>query len=183
MIQACSALLELELGGQSEPFFEFGSSFNIAQLQSGVAINVVPDKAEAMIDMRSVPSQQSETIVNTIQQRLLDWQRSHPEVEYALEVLQSESAYLTNSQHEFVQLLREQAVGITGKNIALVANGAGSVGNVISRLGIPIVNAYGCESGNVHAPNEWLNLKTIEPVFQVYWSSLVKFSSGTCRTP
>lgn len=59
--------------------------------------------------------------------------------------------------------------------LALVANGAGSVGNVISRLGIPIINAYGCESGNVHAPNEWLNLKTIEPVFQTYWASLVQF--------
>lgn len=45
----------------------------------------------------------------------------------------------------------------------------------ISRLGIPIINAYGRESGNVHAPNEWLNLRTIEPVFQSYWASLVQF--------
>jgi len=38
--------------------------------------------------------------------------------------------------------------GTVERDVALVANGAGSVGNVISRLGIPI-NAYGCESGNV----------------------------------
>lgn len=47
-----------------------------------------------------------------------------------------------------------------------------------SRLEIPIINAYGCESGNVHAPNEWLNLKTNELVFQTYWVSLVQFCLG-----
>ncbi|GAB4373422.1 MAG: hypothetical protein Kow00121_16650 [Elainellaceae cyanobacterium] len=61
------------------------------------------------------------------------------------------------------------------QDLALVANGADSVGNMISRLGIPIINACVCESGNVRAPNEWLNLKTIEPVFQTYWARLVQF--------
>ncbi len=110
-------------------------------------------------------------------------QRSHSDFQYALEVLQSEPAYLTDPGHPFVQILRKNAaqyraisgIDIVGQDLALVANGAGSVGNVISRLGIPIINAYGCESGNVHAPNEWLNLKTIEPVFQTYWASLVQF--------
>ncbi|MBD2311168.1 hypothetical protein H6G20_05780 [Desertifilum sp. FACHB-1129] len=88
---------------------------------------------------------------------------------------------MTDPHHPFVQILQKNAAqyraasGDEIQYLALVANGAGSVGNVISRLGIPIINAYGCESGNVHAPNEWLNLKTIEPVFQTYWASLVQF--------
>lgn len=96
-------------------------------------------------------------------------------------MLQSELAYLTDPHHPFVQILRKNAVqysvasGNEIQDLALVANGAGSVGNVIRRLGIPIINAYGCESGNVHAPNEWLNLKTLEPVFQTYWASLMEF--------
>ncbi|MBM0745287.1 hypothetical protein JOY44_28025 (plasmid) [Phormidium sp. CLA17] len=61
------------------------------------------------------------------------------------------------------------------QDLPLVANGAGSVGNVISRLGISIVNAYGCESGHVHAPNEWLNRKTVKPVFQTDCVSLIQF--------
>ena len=51
-IRACSALLELQLEGQTEPFFEFGSAFNIAQNGGSEAINVVPDNAEAFIDIR-----------------------------------------------------------------------------------------------------------------------------------
>ena len=48
---------------------------------------------------------------------------------------------------------------------------------VIHGLGIPIVNAYGCRSGNVHAPNEWLDLTTIEPVFRIYFESLWQWMS------
>lgn len=183
LIRACSALLELQLEGQTEPFFEFGSTFNIAQINGGEAINVVPDKAEAFIDIRLLPSQQAQSFVQTIEEELRNLQRSDSDFQYALEVLQTEPAYLTDPHHPFVQILRKNAAQyreISGSNIVdqdlpLVANGAGSVGNVISRLGIPIINAYGCESGNVHAPNEWLNLKTIEPVFQSYWASLVQF--------
>ena len=65
MIRTCSALLELELEGQTEPFFEFSSTFNIAQIDGGEAINVVPDKAEAFIDIHLLPSQQAQSIVQT----------------------------------------------------------------------------------------------------------------------
>lgn len=183
LIHACSTLLKLELAGQAEPFFEFGSSLHIAQIAGGETINVVPDQAEAFIDIRLVPSQQAQSIVQTIDQELRDLQQSRPNFQYALEVLQGEPAYLTDPHHAFVQILRRNAIEYAAvslhntvkRDIALVANGAGSVGNVISRLGIPIINSYGCESGNVHAANEWLNLKTIEPVFQTYWLSLMEF--------
>lgn len=183
LVRACSMLLNLEFVGQTEPFFEFGSSLNIAQIQGGEAINVVPDHAEALIDIRLLPAQSAQAIVQQIEQELETLQQSHPAYRYALEVLQTEPAYLTDPHHEFVQTLRRNASqyridscpGLIEREVPLVANGAGSVGNVISRLGIPIINAYGCESGNVHAPNEWLNLKTIAPVYQVYWLSLMQF--------
>lgn len=157
LIHACSTLLKLELSGQTAPFFEFGSTFNIAQIQGGEAINVVPDQAEAFIDIRLLPSQQAQSIVQTIDQELRDLQQSLPNFQHALEVLQAEPAYLTDPHHAFVQILRRNAIEYAAslhnpatRDIALVANGAGSVGNVISRLGIPIINAYGCESGNTN---------------------------------
>jgi acetylornithine deacetylase/succinyl-diaminopimelate desuccinylase-like protein len=171
------------LEGQTEPFFGFSSTFNIAQIGGGEAINVVPDKVEALIDIRLLPFQQTQGIVQTIGEELRNLQRSSSDFRYVLEVLQSEPVYLTAPHHPFIQILRKNAAqyraasgsDIVGTDLALVANGAGIVGNVMSRLGIPIINAYGCESGNVHAPDEWLNLKTIEPVFQTYWVNLMEF--------
>lgn len=57
-----------------------------------------------------------------------------------------------------------------------MASGQGSVGNVVSKLEIPIVNAFGVDSDNVHAPNEWININTIPEIFEIYRKSLIEFS-------
>ncbi len=183
LIHLCAALLQLKLHGQTQPLFEFGSTFNIVQITGGEAINVVPAQATAVIDIRLLPSQSGQSILRLIEQELQTMQQLDADLRYTLDVLQTEPAYLTDPDHPFVQILQRNAMQsraisgskFEGQEVALVANGAGSVGNLISRLGIPIINAYGCASGNVHAPNEWLNLKTIVPVFQTYWASLIQF--------
>ncbi|WP_206603069.1 hypothetical protein [Leptolyngbya ohadii] len=77
-----------------------------------------------------------------IEQELETLQQSHPVYRCTLEILQTEPAYLTDPHHEFVQILRRNAsqyradsyTGSIEKEVPLVSNGAGSVGNVISRL-------------------------------------------------
>lgn len=118
MIRACAALLKLQLEGQTEPFFEFGSIFNIAQIDGGQAINVVPEKAEALIDIRLLPSQQAQSIVQAIEEELRNVQRSSSDFQYALEVFQSEPAYLTDPRYPFVQILRKNAVHYRASSLA-----------------------------------------------------------------
>ena len=59
----------------------------------------------------------------------------------------------------------------------IVTSGAGSIGSVVSKLGIPVINSFGCRSGNVHAPDEWIDINTISLVFAIYKKSLIKFSN------
>lgn len=93
-----------------------------------------------------------------------------------LEILQHGQAYLTDSKNSFVKILKNNASEILGKEIPLVASGQGSVGNVISKLNIPIINAFGVDSDNVHAPNEWINIDTIPKILKIYRKSLIEFS-------
>ena len=97
-------------------------------------------------------------------------------IQYNLEVLQYEQAYLTDAKNSFVQILKNNANEVLKKEISLVASGQGSVGNVISKLKIPIINAFGVDSDNVHAPNEWINIDTIPKIFETYKQSLIEFS-------
>jgi len=83
---------------------------------------------------------------------------------------------LTNPKNSFVQILKNNASEVLKKEIPLVASGQGSVGNVVSKLEIPIVNAFGVDSDNVHAPNEWININTIPEIFEIYRKSLIEFS-------
>lgn len=170
MGKAIVALNSLGLTKKTEPFFEFGSTLNIAQINGGVAINIVPDKCEANIDIRLMPSQKKEAVLEMIKHTLQEQQ-----IEFNLDTTQYEPAYLTNPDNQFVKLLQTTATQTLGKSIPLVASGQGSVGNVVSTMGIPIINAFGCESSNVHASNEWLNVDTIPQIFSIYRDAITKF--------
>jgi succinyl-diaminopimelate desuccinylase len=173
MGRAINAITSLDFGQETEPFFEFGSSLNISQVSGGVAINIVPDKCEASLDIRLLPSQAKKEILKMIKDRLDDLK-----IQYEVEELQYERAYLTNPNSLFVKKLRDTASEILGRDVPLVASGQGSVGNVVSKVGVPIINAFGVESDNVHAPNEWIDIDTIPKIFEIYKQSLIEFSKN-----
>lgn len=77
-----------------------------------------------------------------------------------------------------MNLLKNKASEVLGKEILLVAGGQGSVGNVISKLKIPIINAFGVDSDNVRASNEWIDIDTIPKIFEIYKRSLIDFSKN-----
>src|SRR3990167_11277719 len=171
MGKVINTIASLNLEQKTEPFFEFGSSINFSQINGGVAINIVPDKCEANLDIRLLPSQTKDEILETMKSKI-----GELKIQYNLEVLQYERSFLTDSKNSFVQILKNTAREVLDQEISLVASGQGSVGNVISKINIPITNAFGVNSDNVHAPNEWINIDTIPKIFEVYKQSLIEFS-------
>lgn len=156
---------------QTEPYFEYGSAFNVSKIEGGVAINIVPEQAEALIDMRLIPSQDKDEVLQAVQKTL-----DELDGEYSVEELQSEPAYLSDSETEFIRVLKTYAEKVLGREVPFVASGQGSVGNVVSQKGIPIVNAFGVETGNVHAPDEWVNIESVEQVFEIYRQAIAKYA-------
>ena len=72
-----------------EPFFEFGSALNFAQINGGIAINVVPDICEANIDIRLIPSQKKETVLSQIENELNKIKENDKSFDYKIETMQS----------------------------------------------------------------------------------------------
>jgi acetylornithine deacetylase/succinyl-diaminopimelate desuccinylase-like protein len=89
--------------------------------------------------------------------------------------MQAYEPYLTNPQDEFVRILQKTANKVLNREMPLIASGQRSVGNVISKLGIPVINAFGCGGGNVHAPNEWIDTDTIPQVFEIYKEAIKEY--------
>lgn len=169
MARAINYLLVLNLQGGSESFFEFGSSFNVSQIRGG-AINIVPDECTSFIEIRLIPSQIKKEIL-----RLVKGAIDRSGIEYELVEMQYQPAYITNPKNQFVRILKENADNILEKNVPLTASGPGSVGNIIGKLGAPIINSFGVGCGNVHAPNEWIDIDTVGKVFDIYKKSIVEY--------
>lgn len=55
MADVITVLRKLNLGDKKEPFFEYGSNFNVSLIKGGVSINIVPDECEISIDIRFYP--------------------------------------------------------------------------------------------------------------------------------
>ena len=172
MAQVITGITALEIGQARTDFFDFGSALNVAQICGGVAINMVPDHCEALLDIRLIPDQDPDQVIAQIHQA-----GKVTGADYTIEILQQEQAYLTDPQNSFVQLLHDTACRILPEPIPLVASGQGSVGNVVSASGIPIINAFGAACGNAHAPNEWIDTTTVEPVYQIYRQSIANFAA------
>jgi len=154
MVKVIVALRKLNFGNKKEPYFEYGSNFNISFIKGGIAINIVPDECEAKIDIRFLPSHTKEKILNQISKALEELKKQNPSIRYKMIFLGCESPFLTNPKDKFVKLLQKIAQKELKKQIPLTTSGAGSVGSVINTLHIPIINSFGCDSNNVHAPNE-----------------------------
>lgn len=177
MAAVVSALEELDLSGKSEPYFDYGSSFNVSLIKGGIAINVVPDMCEAKVDIRFLPSQNEKEILDKINKVLTKLKEKNQSFSYKVKILwlESQRAYLVDPKGKFVKLLQKTAQGKLKKKIPLVTSGAGSVGNLISRINIPIINCFGCKCGNIHALNEWVDISTLPKVFEIYKESILKF--------
>lgn len=175
MTDIITELKKLNLENKKEPYFDYGSSFHTSIIEGGVAINVVPDKCEAQIDIRLLPSQNKKKILDKIYITLKKLRKKNPKLSYKIEILQSENAFLANPKDRFVKSLQIIAQKELKRKIPLVSNGSGSVGNVVSRLGIPIINGFGCDCDNVHAPNEWVDISNLSKVFEIYRKTILEF--------
>ncbi|MFH1631434.1 MAG: M20 family metallopeptidase [bacterium] len=175
IIHALSEILNIKIPKKRDEFFWYGPSMHISEISGGIAINFIPDLCQANIDIRLVPGLTDKAIIAKMKKILEKMRKKDKNFEYKLEVLQYEPAYLTDPNNEAVKILQEEAGKALSKDIPLVVSGQGSVGNIISRLGVPIINAFGCEVGNVHEPDEWVNLKTLPKVYDIYREVLLKF--------
>ena len=176
MAEVIATLRKLNIEGKKEPFFEYGSALNVSLIKGGISINIVPDECEISVDIRFLPSQNKQAIMHKVEKALKELRSKKPNLHYKVEFLRCELPFLTNPRDKFVRLLQKIAQGELKKKIPLITSGAGSIGSVITKLKVPIINSFGCKCGNVHAPNEWVDISTIPRVFEIYKRSLIEFS-------
>jgi len=176
MQKAIEVILKLNFLKKKEKFFEYGPSLNISLIKGGLFMNIVPDKCEAIIDTRFLPSQKPKLIMKEIVESLRKIKKGDKNFKFKIEILQSENAFLTDHHHLFIKILQKKAEEILKRRISLVTEGKGSVGNIIVKKNTPIVNSLGVRCGSVHAPNEWINLSDIPKVFKIYREALIDFT-------
>jgi glutamate carboxypeptidase len=136
-----------------------GVTLNVGVISGGVRPNIVPDYAEAEIDLRVESPGQYEQILQELQ-RITD-QTSVSECSAKLSgVLTRPPMALTEANMRLFNVFKEVGTEM-GISIGVFQSGGGSDANITAAQGIPTIDGVGPIGGGHHSEEEYLNITSL----------------------
>jgi succinyl-diaminopimelate desuccinylase len=150
--------------------FPFGPAATVTHLSGGEGFSVVPDHATCNIDIRLTREFDGATAMHWLEEivRAVDGQSR-------IETIDHWPAYLVDPTHGLVSSFAAAAERAFGRRIATEVCGPSNIGNLLAAQGVPTICAPGVSFGSMHAANEWADIDSIEPVYDMYCDAAVRF--------
>ncbi|KKP69645.1 hypothetical protein A2X44_03765 [candidate division CPR3 bacterium GWF2_35_18] len=165
-----------QLKYHKNPLFPFGPKLTISIVNGGSAINVVPDRCEISLDIRTVPSQKSEEVVSEIRALIEEVKSKQTDFHYEFSLLGAEEPYLSDQNANIIQIFQKNAQETLNKKIPLSVCGPANDGNVLaSKLKIPVICGFGCRFENLHGKDECVYLDDLIPTAYTYMKTVKDF--------
>ncbi len=164
----------LEIGQAAQP--DIGTTVNVTTVCGGTADNVIPEYAQAVVDVRFSTVAES----RRIQSFFADLpQHTHVDgvrVEIKGEISRPPMAP-SDPQRRLWQAIAAIGQGL-GLEMKLIATGGCSDGNYTAALGIPTIDAMGPQGGDAHNSNEYVELNSVTPNIHLICQILAAAAEG-----
>jgi glutamate carboxypeptidase len=138
---------------------DLGVLVNVGKINGGARANVVPERAEALLDVRATRTQDMTAVEDAVLARaphdpgtrvaIVEWY-SRPPLERS-----AGAARLFAQAQAHARAL--------GFEVAEAASAGGSDGNVVGAYGVPVLDGLGAVGGGAHAPSEYVLVSSLEP--------------------
>ena len=139
-------------------------TINIGMISGGEAPNKIPDKAEAVIDIRWTEGFDKEKILNKIKKLGADY-----------EVIEYSNMLDNDKNNKYIKLLQKCAENQTGKKCLLLNEHGASDARFFAEKGMPAV-IFGPYGDGYHGPGEYLDLTSIENTYNTLKEFMLKCS-------
>lgn len=154
--------------------FESGTTLNVGIVSGGAGANIVPEHAEAIVDVRfwsNAEYDDVDTELNGLTQRpFVDG------VSIQLEREAYKPSMVPSEQTEALMALVEQAADELSIDINWKEVGGGSDANNTAILGVPTLDGLGPIGAGFHSDQEYLLLESIEPRIKMLMRVLEKLA-------
>ena len=163
-----------ELGGYKIEFEAHkllgGCSMSINTIAGGKEINVVPDECEIKIDIRTLPGQDCQAIIDDFEKMFAKLKERNPQFEAEVSIIREVGAMETDSSCDFVKMFCS-IVGASGtKSVGFTTDGPH-----FAVLGAPVV-IFGPGKPEVcHKPDEYIDIEDVEKAVEYYKDIILKF--------
>ncbi|MGF1697228.1 M20 family metallopeptidase [Vibrio lamellibrachiae] len=173
----CSAITEMAqwiIAINKLTNFESGSTLNVGVVSGGSGANIVPDYAEAIVDVRFWNNDEYDAIDSQLtgmsQTPFLDG------VSIALEREAYKPSMVPTENTQVLMSLVEQSASELDIDINWKEVGGGSDANNTAILGIPTLDGLGPIGAGFHSDEEYLLLESIEPRIRLLMRVLEKLA-------
>lgn len=134
-----------------------GTTFNIGTIQGGEKINIVPEKAQAYLDIRFWKSSQKQNILRSFRQ--LNPVHRSASIHWKVE---SSTPPMEKSEESEKLFFRVQKLAQSlGLSLEAGKTGGGSDASIASSLGIPTLDGLGPDGKGIHSIDEHLILPSL----------------------
>jgi succinyl-diaminopimelate desuccinylase len=154
-----------------EPHKLLGScSMSVNTISGGKAMNVVPDECTIGVDIRTLPGQNHEVILNDFRQILTKLKKQHPTFEAEVSVDRAVEAIETEPDCGFAREFCN-TVGVSETKAVSFTTDAPH----LKPLGAPIIIFGPGKPELCHKPDEYIDLADVEKAVRYYKNIILKF--------
>jgi succinyl-diaminopimelate desuccinylase len=152
------------------PYFErFRTVFTPGTVISGgVSINIVPDRCEALIDIRTTPEHDAAAIEALIEQGIVEVLRENNALQFGFERLNYIPAAISDERAPLFGILSEVILQVRGVPAVKTVAGPANEGYLLIEQGIPTVCGMGVIGANAHAPDEYVEIAGLLDAAQIF---------------
>jgi glutamate carboxypeptidase len=152
-----------------------GTTVNLTVIKAGDRNNIIPDSAEATLDVRYRKLDDFYAVLTKIKSGLA------PKIvpDTTITVAEKGSAFPPLTENPQIDALGARAQAIyaeLGKTVALSGNGGASESAVASSVGTPALDGLGYVGDAFHTDHEWIDLSSVTPRLYLFTRLLMETS-------
>jgi len=148
-----------------KPVFTFPT-----KIEGGSAVNVVPGQCVAHGDVRLMPGNSDNQVKMLIVERL-----QKLGINYEIQDLMFVPAVEVDPREQIVEVLVAEAKEVLGSVPPMRGSGPGTDGWMLAKRDVPTVYGFGPEGSGVHGKGEWVDLKSLKQVTEIYARVIADF--------
>jgi succinyl-diaminopimelate desuccinylase len=137
-------------------------------INGGVSINVVPDRCEALVDVRLTPEFDRERIEALIQQAIDEVTTRSGRRRFSYELLNYVPAAISDENAPIFNIVEQAVRLVNGITPERVVAGPANEGYLLIERGIPTVCGLGPSGENAHAANEYVEIQGLVDAAIIY---------------
>jgi succinyl-diaminopimelate desuccinylase len=130
-------------------------------INGGVSVNIVPDRCEALIDIRTTPENDPQTIEALFDQAIANINDETPALKFTFEQMNFIPAVCSDERAPIFSILADLIPQVRGIPAIKTVAGPANEGYLLIEQGVPTVCGFGPIGENAHAANEYADVDSL----------------------